>query len=61
MQDMIDFSTAMLTALADFLKSEPISYLFGMILFKFIVKIFMILCGRRKAEWLLCLPLLALS
>lgn len=49
MQDMIDFSTAMLTALADFLKSEPIIYLFGMILFTFIVKIFMILCGRRKA------------
>lgn len=48
MQDMIDFSTAMLTALADFLKSEPIIYLFGMILFTFVVKIFMILCGRRK-------------
>ena len=48
MQDMSDFSTAMLTALADFLKSEPIIYLFGMILFTFIVKIFMILCGRRK-------------
>ena len=48
MQYMIDFSTAMLTALADFLKSEPIIYLFGMILFTFVVKIFMILCGRRK-------------
>ena len=48
MQDMIDFSTAMLTALPDFLKSEPIIYLFGMILFTFVVKIFMILCGRRK-------------
>lgn len=48
MQDMIDFSTAMLTALADFLKSEPIIYLFGMILFTFVVKIFMILCGRRR-------------
>ncbi len=48
MQDMISFSTAMLIALADFLKSEPIIYLFGMILFVFIAKIIMILCGRRK-------------
>ena len=48
MQDMIDFGTAMRNALADFLKSEPIIYLFGMILFTFVVKIFMILCGRRK-------------
>lgn len=48
MQDMISFSTAMLTALADFLKSEPIIYLFGMILFVFVAKIIMILCGRRK-------------
>lgn len=48
MQDMIDFCTAMLQAIADFLQMEPIFYLFSMIIFVFIAKIFMILCGRRK-------------
>lgn len=47
MQSMIDFSTAMLTALSDFLVSEPILYLLGMTLFLFVIKGFMILCGRR--------------
>lgn len=39
MTPMIDFSVAMLGAIADFLGSEPIIYLFGLILFCFICKI----------------------
>lgn len=38
MQVMIDFSVAMLQALANFLGSEPIIYLFGMIVFCFLCK-----------------------
>lgn len=47
MQDYIDFSLAMLDALATFLITPPVSYLFGMILFCFLAKFFMILVGRR--------------
>lgn len=38
MTAMIDFSVAMLQALAAFLGSEPIIYLFGMIVFCFLCK-----------------------
>lgn len=38
MNAMIDFSVAMLQALADFLGSEPIIYLFAMILLCFLCK-----------------------
>lgn len=38
MNAMIDFSVAMLQALANFLGSEPIIYLFGMIVFCFLCK-----------------------
>lgn len=38
MMPMIDFSVAMLSALADFLASEPIIYLFGSVVFCFICK-----------------------
>lgn len=38
MTPMIDFSVAMLHALADFLASEPIIYLFGTVIFCFICK-----------------------
>lgn len=38
MTPMVDFSAAMLQAVADFLGSEPIIYLFGMILFCFLCK-----------------------
>jgi len=47
MQTYIDFSVAMLNALADFLNQDPITYLFGMILSCFIADIFMKLMGRR--------------
>lgn len=40
MTPMVDFSVAMLTALADFLQSDPIFYLFSLICFCFIVKAF---------------------
>lgn len=39
MTPMINFSVTMLGAIADFLGSEPIIYLFGLILFCFICKI----------------------
>lgn len=38
MNEMIEFSVAMLQALADFLAAEPIIYLFGMIIFCFLCK-----------------------
>lgn len=48
---MVDFSKAIMAAVADFLMTEPISYLFGLICFLFIVKAFKILMtpqlGRR--------------
>lgn len=38
MNSMIDFSVAMLQAMAAFLGSEPVIYLFGMIVFCFLCK-----------------------
>lgn len=38
MTDMILFSTSMLTAISDFLGTEPIFYLFGLICFTFVCK-----------------------
>lgn len=38
MTPMIEYSVAMLNALADFFAAEPIIYLFGCILFMFICK-----------------------
>ena len=38
MTPMIDYSVAMLNALADFFAAEPIIYLFGCILFMFICR-----------------------
>lgn len=38
MNEMIEFSVAMLQALADFLAAEPIIYLFSMIIFCFLCK-----------------------
>lgn len=43
MTPMIDFSVAMLGVLADFLGTEPIIYLYGMVLLCFVCKIFKIL------------------
>ena len=40
MQVMIDFSVAMLEAVADFLGSEPIIYLFAIVCLCGIVKVF---------------------
>lgn len=47
MSDMVAFSNAMLTALATFLETPPVFYLFGLICFCFIVKAFKILIERR--------------
>lgn len=47
MQDMIDFSVAMMDNLALFLRSEPIFYLFSLVCFCFVAKFIMILIGRR--------------
>lgn len=47
MTPMIDFSVAMLTALSDFLLSEPVFYLFGLVCFLFIVKAFKILVSKK--------------
>ncbi|WP_312940589.1 hypothetical protein [Oscillibacter sp.] len=38
MNAMIDFTVAMLQALAAFLGSEPVIYLFGMVVFCFLCK-----------------------
>lgn len=38
MTPMIDYSVAMLQAVAEFLAAEPIIYLFGLVLFCFICK-----------------------
>ena len=43
---MIEFSRHMLTSLAEFLNSEPIIYLYGMVLSLFVVKIFQMIIGR---------------
>lgn len=40
MELMLDFSIQLLNAVADFLRTEPIFYLFAVILFLGIVKIF---------------------
>jgi hypothetical protein len=41
MQPMIEFTRYMLEMLAEFLATEPIFYLYGLVIFLFIVKIFM--------------------
>lgn len=43
MDNMIQFSTSMLTILADFLAREPIIYLFGLICLCFVVKVIKII------------------
>lgn len=40
MTPMIEFSTALLQAVADFLGSEPVIYLFSMVIFCFLCKAF---------------------
>lgn len=47
MNEMIDFSMAMLDGLADFLGTEPIFYLFGLVCFCFVVKAFLMLFSIR--------------
>ena len=47
MQDMIDFSVAILNAMVTFLETPPIFYLFSLICFCFIAKFFKILVERR--------------
>ena len=47
MQNMIDFSIAILNAVATFLETPPVFYLFGLILFCFVAKFIKILVERR--------------
>lgn len=46
MTAMIDYSLEMLRALASFLSSEPVIYLFGLILLCFVCKAIKILISR---------------
>lgn len=46
MSNMIDFTTALLGAVADFLASEPVFYLFTVVILCFICKAIIILCSR---------------
>jgi len=46
MSNMIDFTVALLGAVADFLSTEPVFYLFTVIIFCFICKAVIILCSR---------------
>jgi len=48
MQSMIEFSMYMLQLLTDFLMSEPIFYMYGMFLFMFVVKIFLMIVRGSK-------------
>lgn len=48
MQIMIDFSKEMMAAIADFLNTEPIIYLYGMIIFLFVVKTFLMIIDNRR-------------
>ncbi len=46
MSNMIDFTVALLSAVADFLSAEPVFYLFTVIILCFICKAVIILCSR---------------
>ena len=50
MADMIQFSIALLNAVADFLQTEPIFYLFGTVIFLFVVKAFLSMYFIWKQE-----------
>lgn len=50
MDDMQEFSVFILGAIADFLATPPVFYLFGLICFCFIVKAFKILISGRKVR-----------
>jgi hypothetical protein len=44
---MIEFSRVMLELLAEFLSTEPVFYLYGMVIFLFIVKICMTIMRKN--------------
>lgn len=46
MNDMIQFTQALLGAVADFLSAEPVFYLFTVVILCFLAKVFKILCSR---------------
>lgn len=45
---MISYTTSLLNAIASFLASEPIIYLFGVVVATFVVDILLNLMGRRS-------------
>jgi len=47
MTPMIEFTREILRILAEFLETEPIFYLYGMILFLFIVKVFVMIIRKE--------------
>lgn len=48
LQKIQDFSLFMLNAVADFLATPPVFYVFGLCLFVFVCKGFKILFGRER-------------
>ena len=48
MEGMIQFNIALLGAVADFLKTEPIFYLFGVVIFLFVVKSFLLILSFAR-------------
>lgn len=46
LNSMLSYSTAMLSAIAEFLSSEPMIYIFGMLVLVFVVKIIITVLGR---------------
>lgn len=46
MADMVDFSTTMLSVLADFLSTPPIFYLFGLVCLLFVIQAVKILLPK---------------
>jgi len=45
MQPIMDYTTFLLNAIATFLGSEPVIYLFGTVIFCFVIKAFKILAS----------------
>jgi len=47
MDKMIEFSRHMMMLVAEFLASEPIFYLYGMVIFMFVVKVFLTIIRQK--------------
>lgn len=47
MADMVEFSRLLMLDLAEFLQTPPVFYLFSLVCFTFVVKLFQMMMGRR--------------